>query len=111
MPHNMQDYYETFASFDREVPECFNFATDVVDHFALNGDGLALIWTNEAGEEQRYRFSDISQASHRAASALASRGIGKGDVVLIMTPRIPEWQIAWWPVCVSAQYQFPVLRC
>lgn len=94
MPRNMQNYRETFANFDREVPERFNFATDVVDHFANEGDGWALIWTNEVGEEQRYRFSDISKASHRAASALASRGIGKGDIVLIMTPRIPEWQIA-----------------
>lgn len=94
MPRNMQDYEATRASFRWQVPERFNFATDVVDHFADNGDGLALIWTNAGGEERTFRFSDISAASKRAASALAARGIGKGDIVLVMTPRIPEWQIA-----------------
>lgn len=94
MPRNMQDYEATRASFRWQVPERFNFATDVVDHFADNGNGLALIWTNAGGEERTFRFSDISAASKRAASALAARGIGKGDIVLVMTPRIPEWQIA-----------------
>jgi len=94
MPRNMQDYDATRASFRWQVPEKFNFATDVVDRFAGETDDLALIWANAAGEEKIFRFSDISAASKRAASALAARGIDKGDVVLIMTPRIPEWQIA-----------------
>ncbi|TKT69814.1 AMP-binding protein [Aquamicrobium sp. LC103] len=94
MPRNMQDYDATRASFRWQVPERFNFATNVVDHLAGETDGLALIWANAAGEERIFRFSDISAASKRAASALAARGIGKGDVVLVMTPRIPEWQIA-----------------
>ncbi|WP_028714522.1 acyl-CoA synthetase [Paracoccus sp. J55] len=94
MPRNMQDYEATRGSFSWKVPERFNFATDVVDRFAGEGDGMALIWANAEGEERSFRFSDISAASRRAAAALAARGIGKGDVVLIMTPRIPEWQIA-----------------
>lgn len=94
MPRNMQDYDATRASFRWDVPEKFNFATDVVDHFASHGDAPALIWANAAGEERLFRFSDISRESKRAASALAVRGIGKGDIVLVMTPRIPEWQIA-----------------
>lgn len=94
MPRNMQDYEATRASFRWDIPDRFNFATDVVDRFAAEGDGLALIWANAAGEERTFRFSDISRASKRAAAALAARGIGKGDIVLVMTPRIPEWQIA-----------------
>ncbi|NYT22758.1 AMP-binding protein [Alcaligenaceae bacterium] len=94
MPRNMQDYEATRASFRWQVPERFNFATDVVDHHAGNGDGLALIWADAQGREQRFRFSDISRLSMRAAAALAARGIGKGDIVVVMTPRIPEWQIA-----------------
>ncbi|MFA7670411.1 MAG: acyl-CoA synthetase, partial [Burkholderiaceae bacterium] len=94
MPRNMQDYEATRASFRWQVPERFNFATDVVDHYASHGDGMALIWANSQGQEKRYRFSDISHQSKLAAAALAARGIGKGDIVLVMTPRIPEWQIA-----------------
>lgn len=94
MPRNMQDYESTRASFRWQVPERFNFATDVVDHYAQEADGLALIWANAQGQEEHFRFSDISRLSMRAATALTARGIGKGDIVLIMTPRIPQWQIA-----------------
>ena len=94
MPRNMQDYDAARASFQWQVPDRFNFAADVVDRFAREADGPALIWANAAGEERTFRFSDMSAASKRAASALAIRGIGKGDIVLVMTPRIPEWQIA-----------------
>lgn len=93
MPRNMQDYEATRASFRWQVPERFNFATDVVDHYASHGDGMALLWANSQGQEKRYRYSDISHQSKLAAAALAERGIGKGDIVLVMTPRIPEWQI------------------
>ncbi|ALR19097.1 acyl-CoA synthetase [Sphingobium baderi] len=94
MAHNMRDYAATRANFRWNVPERFNFATDVVDRWAAENDGWALIWSNGSGEERRFRFSDISSAAARCASALAARGIVKGDRVLIMTPRIPEWQIA-----------------
>ncbi len=94
MPRNMQDYAATRATFRWQAPGSFNFATDVVERHAAQGDGLALIWANAEGQERRFRFSDIAAAAARCAGALAARGIGKGDVVLVMTPRIPEWQIA-----------------
>ncbi len=94
MPRNMQDYEATRAAVRWAVPERFNFATDVVDRFARDSDGPALIWTNAQGLHETYRFSEISMLSRRCASALAARGIGKGDMVLVMTPRIPQWQIA-----------------
>lgn len=94
MTRNMQDYHETRRSFQWAIPETFNFGADVVDRIAHEADGPALVWANEAGEERQYRFSDISRASARCAIALSARGIGKGDAVLVMTPRIPEWQVA-----------------
>jgi acyl-coenzyme A synthetase/AMP-(fatty) acid ligase len=94
MPHNMIDYAATRARFRWVTPATFNFGADVVDRIASEADGPALIWANAAGAERRFRFSDIARASARCASALRGRGIGKGDVVLVMTPRIPEWQIA-----------------
>jgi acetyl-CoA synthetase len=92
--HNMSDYAETCRAFNADVPATFNFGADVVDRIARDADGLALIWANAAGEEKRFLYSDIARLSARFASMLAARGIGKGDRVLVMTPRIPEWQIA-----------------
>lgn len=82
------------AAFDWAVPATFNFATDVVDRWAADGDPLALIWQNAAGDERRFRFSDISRLTGRVGQALLDAGIGKGDRVLVVMPRIPEWQIA-----------------
>lgn len=93
-PRNMTDYAETVRSFRWQVPERFNFAADVVDRLAREADGPALIWANAAGEERRYSFSDMARLTSRFASALAQRGIRKGDRVLVMLPRIPEWQVA-----------------
>lgn len=91
---NMTDYERTRAGYRWQVPESFNFGADVVDRLAREADGPALIWADAAGHERRFRFSDMARASARFASALAARGIGKGDRVLVMLPRIPEWQIA-----------------
>lgn len=76
------------------VPETFNFASDVVDHWAKVNDGPCLIWENEAGETRSYTFSEMSLLTKKLASALAAQGIRKGDRVLVVMPRIPEWQIA-----------------
>lgn len=94
MAPNMTDYAGTVRSFQWQAPEEFNFGVDVVDRFAREGDGMALIWANAAGEEKRFTYSDMARLTSRFASVLAARGIRKGDPVLVMMPRIPEWQIA-----------------
>lgn len=90
----MTDYHDTYAQFDWQIPEAFNFGADVVDRLAQDKGKLALIWANDAGEERRFTFDDIRRLSNQFANALAARGVGKGDRVLIVLPRIPEWQIA-----------------
>jgi len=77
-----------------DLPETFNFATDVVDAWAAERDGLALIWENGAGDAAAFRYSDVAHLSARFAAALQSAGIAKGDRVILLLPRIPEWQIA-----------------
>ncbi|TZG28642.1 acyl-CoA synthetase [Sphingomonas montanisoli] len=75
-------------------PPTFNFGGDVIDHIARTADGPALIWANAAGEERRFAYSDIARLSAKLASSLARQGVAKGDRVIVMLPRIPEWQIA-----------------
>ena len=90
----MGDYRATCDAFRWRVPERFNFGADVVDHYARHGDGWALVWADAEGREERYRYSDMSRLTSRFASMLAKLGVGKGDRVIVMTPRIPHWQIA-----------------
>ena len=83
----------TETDFQWDVPEHFNFAVDVVDRWAREPDRLALIAVNAAGEESRYSFNDISLSSMALANLLESRGLKKGARVIVMLPRIAQWQI------------------
>lgn len=89
-----ESYAELSAAFRWDVPEFFNFGTDVVDRRARERDGPALIWTNEAGDERRFSYSDIARLSDRFANVLRAHGVEKGDRVIVMLPRLPEWFVA-----------------
>ncbi|WP_370212378.1 AMP-binding protein, partial [Roseovarius sp.] len=90
----MTSYEAACARFEWQVPECFNYGGDVVDAWAEDPARMALIWVNDAGEERRFTYADIRDLTNRFANYLTAKGVRKGDRVLIMLPRIPEWQIA-----------------
>ena len=94
IPPRMTDYAATARAFRWEVPERFNFARDVVDVWAADPAKPALLWCDEGGRERRFTFADIARRSCRFANLLAAHGIGRGDRVVVMLPRLPEWQIA-----------------
>ena len=79
-----------------QAPVCFNFARDVLDRWArLRPDALALWNVNSATAVQKqFTFRQMAELSRRAAGFLASCGIRRGDRVLLMLPRVPEWWIA-----------------
>jgi len=90
-----KDSYEDMCSrFSIEVPEFYNFGFDVIDAWAKKDrNKLAMIWVDQNGEEKKYTFLDIANLSNQAANILLKYGINKGDRVLVMLPRIPEWWI------------------
>ncbi|MBD0415075.1 acyl-CoA synthetase [Oryzicola mucosus] len=94
----MDRYQSLRDSYRLDPPETFNFGTDVVDAWAANAArnaaAPALIWCNAAGLERSYSFAEIAGLTDRLAAALSRRGVGRGDRVLIMLPRIPAWQLA-----------------
>ena len=91
----MESYETARQEFRWEVPESFNFGGDVVDHWARERPGhLALIWCDDQGNERRLTYADIAELSNHVANALSARGVKRGDRVIVMLPRIPEWQIA-----------------
>ena len=61
---------------------------------AGNGDRVAYHWRGEEGEERDITYAELHRDVQRFANALKSRGIGKGDVVGIYLPMIPEVVIA-----------------
>ncbi|HJJ42528.1 MAG TPA: AMP-binding protein [Methanocorpusculum sp.] len=90
--HNMTDYEETYASFSIDVPEYFNFGFDVVDALAKKDrNKLAMIWTDDRGGEKYFTFRSLMNLSNQIANMMFKQHIGKGDRVMILLPRIPEW--------------------
>ncbi|MBP3842121.1 MAG: AMP-binding protein [Prevotella sp.] len=82
------------------IPEHFNFAYDVMDAWAEEApDKLALLWTNDQGEEIRTTFAQLKEQSDQAASYLQSVGIGKGDPVMLILKRRYEWWIVMLALC------------
>ena len=92
--HNMVDYDEAYANFRIEVPEHYNFGFDVIDAWARRDrNKLAMIWTDQQGGERKYTFWDLMSLSNAAANILLNYGIHKGDRVMLMLHRVPEWWI------------------
>jgi len=88
---NMTDYEAERRSFQLEVPESFNFATDVIEKWASDPNKPAMLWVGQHGEERGLTFAHFADYSSRAANAFSALGLSKGDPVLVMLPRIPEW--------------------
>ncbi|HKE10387.1 MAG TPA: AMP-binding protein, partial [Myxococcota bacterium] len=80
-------------AFRWSVPDPFNFGRDVVDRFAADPARPALLWRDAAGAERRLGFGDVRAGSNRAAHLLAHLGVQPGEPVLVMLPRVPEWQL------------------
>lgn len=82
------------------IPENFNFAYDVMDAWAEEApERLALLWTNDQGEEIRATFAQLKEQSDQAASYLQSLGIGKGDPVMLILKRRYEWWVIMLALC------------
>lgn len=88
---NMTDYEEERQNFRLDVPKYFNFATDVVGKWAGDPDKLAMLWVGPNGEERRITFAEFAERSSRAANAFVALGMRKGDRVMVMLPRLPQW--------------------
>ena len=105
-PRNMSDYEAVRRAFRWERPEHFNFAADVIDrHARERPQALALLWSDEAGQERHFTFAQLRQHSLHAAQFLMSLGMQRGDRAFILMPRVPEW---WFLVlgCIRAGIVF-----
>ncbi len=81
-------------AFRWETPDRFNFGADVVDRFAREPARPALLWRGAEGGERRLTYADVARASNRFAHLLRSLGVRPGEPVVVMLPKVPEWQIA-----------------
>ena len=92
---SMEDFEQNFKLI---VPERFNFAYDVMDRWAEEQpDKLALLWTNDKGEERHYTFADMKRMSDNIVSYLTGIGIKKDDMVMCILKR----RYQFWPLVIA----------
>ena len=104
-----EDFYENYRC---NVPDDFNFAYDVVDEWAkLQPEKLALLWTDDTQAVKSFSFADIKRLSDKAANALLSLGVKKGDVVMLILKQRPGvWVLMCalskiGAICIPGTYQ------
>ena len=74
-----------------------NVCDNCVDRHAenpLTANRAALIWEGEPGEVVRLSYLELREQTARCANALKSLGVGKGDVVGLYLPNLPEAIVA-----------------
>lgn len=99
------DSYDDFIkNYKLKIPERFNFGYDIVDEYArLDPDKPALLRYDDVNE-YRYSFADISKLSSKTANFFLSRGLKKGDSILLMLRERTE---AW--TCIVAAIKIGVI--
>lgn len=76
------------SAVELNCPENYNFAFDVVDRLAAHSpDKLAMMWANDKGNEKRITFGEMKRYSDKAANYFLSKGIKKGDKVMLILKR------------------------
>lgn len=81
--------------FDRinklELPERFNWVSDVFEPLYGNSSKDAIIWYSmDKREEQKVKYYELISETNRLVNFLRSHGIKKGDPVYIATPVVPQ---------------------
>jgi acetyl-CoA synthetase len=73
-----------------------NAAHNCLDRHVAAGRGerVAFHWRGEEGEQRDVTYAELLHDVQRLANALKGRGVGKGDVVGIFLPMIPEVVVA-----------------
>lgn len=71
------------------APEQYNIAKEL-DQFASDDHRIAIKWLDDKQNRRDVSYKELVERTNQFALALKSKGIAKGDKVLIILPRIPE---------------------
>lgn len=90
-----RDYATLTATFRWAIPERYNIGVDVCDRWAaVDPRRPAIIEAHPDGAPSVVDYAMLREASNRLASALAARGVGRGDRVAILLPQSAAVAIA-----------------
>ncbi|WP_040207628.1 acyl-CoA synthetase MbcS [Neobacillus jeddahensis] len=74
---------------DLIAPEKYNLISEM-ERFAEDSSKIALKWESEAGETKQVTYEQLLKLVNQAGNVLMENGLTKGDVVLVIVPRLIE---------------------
>jgi acyl-coenzyme A synthetase/AMP-(fatty) acid ligase len=85
------DYDRVRANFRWNCPDNFNFGHDVVDGWASASPEHTALYSVSADGERTITYSQLAERSGRFARAVAALPLPRGERMLVILPRVPEW--------------------
>lgn len=76
------------------APERYNLVSEI-ERFAADQNRIALKWENESGEIRQITYEQLMNQVNQMGNVFLKHGLKKGDVVLIMVPRLIEAYAAY----------------
>ena len=71
-------------------------------------DRLAIVWEGEGGTVRRWTYARLNAETCRLAGALRGLGLGRGDVVAIYLPMVPETVAAYLAIAKIGAVALPM---
>lgn len=74
---------------DLIAPSHYNLVSEF-EKYGSDENRLALIWESDKGEKKQITYKNLILRANKIANVFTNKGLKKGDVVLIMVPRLIE---------------------
>jgi acetyl-CoA synthetase len=74
---------------DLIAPQGYNLISEM-EKYALKQDKVALKWEDEMGEKKEVTYSELIKNANKIGNVFRKQGLSKGDVVLVVMPRLIE---------------------
>lgn len=74
---------------DLIAPEHYNLVTEF-EKYSQDTEKLALIWESENGETKKSTYNQLIKRANKISNLFTKLGLQKGDVILVMVPRLIE---------------------
>ncbi|MGG3560353.1 acyl--CoA ligase [Neobacillus rhizosphaerae] len=79
---------------DLIAPEKYNLVSEV-ERFAKDPNKVALKWESESGETRQVTYENLLKQVNQAGNVFIANGLNKGDVVLVIVPRLIEAYVVY----------------
>ncbi|QFF99711.1 acyl--CoA ligase [Psychrobacillus glaciei] len=71
------------------APNNYNLVSEF-EKYSADEEKIALIWESDKGENKSCTYKQLIQRANKVANLFTKKGLQKGDVILIMVPRLIE---------------------